>query len=1101
MKLLFTGIVSAWLLVPLFLGLSALTVLLYRRHALPKPWSYWLPASRITVLALLILTLFQPVLAHIYTVTERGRIPILVDTSGSMSLVDDYSPARQIEIGWQLKLYDRKLRNMVFRKEEERWSDIDRMLTEITKTGEELGEKLRAEVPWTPEFGKEVASFAGQLDEVHDELLDQGKTLRESVEKSEYLDLARDAGSVSWKRYDEVAGGRVGDLKKSPKFPGEPDFYGTLENLEIPADQADSYGGVVCGYLLAPASGTYLFTILADEEGELFLSEDDFPGRTNRIAGAYRTTATSSEVKLKEGKVYYIEVLYKEHDGPDRMVVGWKRPDGKTQTPIPGAHLAPYGLPGVTAPFRTEFIEFAENVVGMGETIGELAKTLEDMDDKEAKQHDEALGVVEKLAGMPARFHATEGALERLQLLADERLAFSGIEEIDEARETIDSMKREDMVEYLLTKRPFRLVTRLQKRGDAEVFSLQEKPEVVDANDYTNLAGELASTRLGSTIQAVLGRYEKSRVAGVVLLTDGNVNAGRPVNEAREELRERGIPVFTLAVGSPVPPPDVAIAWVIAPRTSFVDDNLRLSVVLKRDGYQEREIKVKVSSGDEILREKTVEPGEETRIVVDLSFVEKTGGVRDYTVEAEGFDEEAFDHNNRKGFTVSLLKDRIRTLVVDEFPRWETRYLGMMLSRDKRVDLRTIFVASTEDEELPVGEKGYPETRDELMGYHIIVLGDVAPRHFSDEQLEHLRDFVLERGGTLILLCGEHYMPSRYGDTPVGEIIPLKRTGTAREPVHRSRLFPDENAEEDAGAIYPLGLTEPARFEDVMQIGATPDLSEELWKKLPPMNWVQEGAVVSKTADLLVLAERSTRDRRTRHGRRESPAVAKAYVGLGKVLYLGTDSFWRWRYRSRWTYHHRFWGQVLLWATMGRTTGDDPNVKLMVDRFAYAPEESVVIKARILDANKDPLNETDATLELFDEAEELVKRVPLVYLADSGGEYRAELKDLARGKYKVVPRVPEITEREIEAEAEFEIRDLPTSEYIDLALNEAQIEEFSDTHVPFEHALEILEDVPRIESEEEHRDDTELWDTWPYLLLVGILLGFEWQARKRLKLV
>ncbi|NQT93153.1 MAG: hypothetical protein HQ559_10365, partial [Lentisphaerae bacterium] len=763
MKLLFTGIISGWLLVPLFLGLSALTIHLYRRHSLPRPWSFWLPAARIAVLALLILALFQPVFARFYSVTERGRIPILVDTSGSMSLVDDYSPSRQIEIGWQLKLYNRKLRNMSFRKEQDRWAEIDKLLNASREAGKELGEKLGAGVPWTRDFGKEVDDFADALDKVHKKVLDHGETLRKSVEKTEYLDLSRDAGRISWKRYDEITGPRIADLVKSPKYPEKPDLRLTLEKFELPADQADSYGGVACGYLLPPVSGKYVFTIVADEDGELFLSEDDFPGRTNRLATAYRTTGTSAEVKLKKGKVYYIEALYKELTGPDRMVVGWRRPDGKTQSPIPGEYLAPYGLPGVTAPFQTEFISFAEEIVKIGEALGVFAETLGGMDDEEVKRHDDALAIVDEFTAMPGRFRATEGALERLQVLADERLAFSGIEEIDEARETIASMKREDMAKFLLTKKPFRLVSRLGKRGLAEVFSLNEAGEVVEPDDYTNLVGELASTRIGSTLQDVLGRYEKSRVSGVVLLTDGNVNSGRPVNEAREELRERGIPVFTLDIGSPVPPPDIAIARVIAPRTSFVDDNLRLAVVLKRDGYQEKKITVKVSSGDEVLKEKTIEPGEETRTVVDLSFVEKTGGVRNYTVEAELFDGEAFDHNNRKSFTVNLLKDRIRTLVVDEFPRWETRYLAMMLSRDKRVDLRTIFVASTEEEELPPGEDGYPETRDELMGYHIIVMGDVAPRHFSEEQMENIRDFVLERAGTLILLCGEHYMPAQYG--------------------------------------------------------------------------------------------------------------------------------------------------------------------------------------------------------------------------------------------------------------------------------------------------------------------------------------------------
>ena len=36
--------------------------------------------------------------------------------------------------------------------------------------------------------------------------------------------------------------------------------------------------------------------------------------------------------------------------------------------------------------------------------------------------------------------------------------------------------------------------------------------------------------------------------------------------------------------------------------------------------------------------------------------------------------------------------------------------------------------------------------------------------------------------------------------------------------------------------------------------------------------------------------------------------------GLGRVLYIGIDSTWRWRKGVGDLYHHRFWGQVTRWA-------------------------------------------------------------------------------------------------------------------------------------------------------------------------------------------
>src|SRR5207247_2247757 len=40
--------------------------------------------------------------------------------------------------------------------------------------------------------------------------------------------------------------------------------------------------------------------------------------------------------------------------------------------------------------------------------------------------------------------------------------------------------------------------------------------------------------------------------------------------------------------------------------------------------------------------------------------------------------------------------------------------------------------------------------------------------------------------------------------------------------------------------------------------------------------------------------------------------------GFGKVVFVGLDSTWRWRYRAGDVYHHRFWGQLVRWAAAER---------------------------------------------------------------------------------------------------------------------------------------------------------------------------------------
>jgi len=340
-------------------------------------------------------------------------------------------------------------------------------------------------------------------------------------------------------------------------------------------------------------------------------------------------------------------------------------------------------------------------------------------------------------------------------------------------------------------------------------------------------------------------------------------------------------------------------------------------------------------------------------------------------------------------------------------------------------------------------------------------------------------------------------MPSAYSSTPLSRVIPLKRFGAPHTVVLPAPPPEGQAPGPTQSGRFPLSLSVPGRHEDAVQIGASAEGSADLWEGLPNLHWVRADTSMSRAATTLAVADST--DGSLRKG--GEPVIATSYVGLGKTLYMGSDEFWRWRYRARWTYHHRFWGQILLWATMGRTAGTDANVKLMVDRLAYAPDETVLVRARILDDTGAPLPAANASVDVLDEAGERIRVLPLMPLEDSGGEYRAQLVDLPRGKYTVQPQVPQFADRTLEANVTFDVRDLPTSEYVDLALNETVLAEMSDTYLPFERILDVVDSIPEIAFTEEHRDDRELWDTAFFMILVAALLGLEWWLRKKHKLV
>ena len=161
-------------------------------------------------------------------------------------------------------------------------------------------------------------------------------------------------GWISADYYPNIKGSSVADLTNNPRYPDRPSIRATIKKFETPSNIADRYGIRVYGYVCAPQTGTYVFTIASDESSELWLSTDSDTAHKMKIAylnsavpkRAWNYTASqkSDPIRLIKGKRYYIEALLKENTGKDHLAVAWTLPDGTFEGPIPGNRLSPWEL-------------------------------------------------------------------------------------------------------------------------------------------------------------------------------------------------------------------------------------------------------------------------------------------------------------------------------------------------------------------------------------------------------------------------------------------------------------------------------------------------------------------------------------------------------------------------------------------------------------------------------------------------------------------------------------------------------------------------------------------------------------------------------------
>ncbi|EEF62342.1 LamG-like jellyroll fold domain-containing protein [Pedosphaera parvula] len=153
--------------------------------------------------------------------------------------------------------------------------------------------------------------------------------------------------------YDPIPGNTVSNLTSNPIFPSAPTSYEVLANgLQESINIGDTFGAWTRGFIEAPQTGLYTFSVASDDEGQLWLSTNSSPAGLvqiceNQTAVGYATYSQnpgqkSASIPLVAGQKYYFEMFHQEGIGGDHCEASWTLPDGTFETIISGNHLWPF---------------------------------------------------------------------------------------------------------------------------------------------------------------------------------------------------------------------------------------------------------------------------------------------------------------------------------------------------------------------------------------------------------------------------------------------------------------------------------------------------------------------------------------------------------------------------------------------------------------------------------------------------------------------------------------------------------------------------------------------------------------------------------------
>ena len=583
---------------------------------------------------------------------------------------------------------------------------------------------------------------------------------------------------------------------------------------------------------------------------------------------------------------------------------------------------------------------------------------------------------------------------------------------------------------------------------------------------------------LGSVLLKAVKEAQGTRIASILLISDGASNGGTSPLAAAQQLKAQQIPVLTVGVGSAEAgkgSSDLAARDLVAGPTVFVKNRPEIRGVIGVRGFGGKPVEVEllVEGDPKPVDTQTIKvpEGADVVAVTGLKYVPETPGEKRLTLRVKPQPGELVASNNKVDTYLEVLKGGLKVLYIQgpDFS-WEPRYLihGVDPAREINTELRVI-------REPARGDKGLLNDADFTPGqYDVYILGGIPADHFTRPQIALLRRAV-ERGAGLMMLGGRSsFGLGGWGSTDLEKVLP-SRLSTA-----------DGEFLSDDGVKVTPNVNNLNEY--VLRLGATPADSAAIWAKLAPITGYNRLGQPNPLAVVLAQA-----------GRDPVMLALDDAGGKGRSLEFGGET-WPWA-RTEKEAHARFWRQVILWLARRENKGDD-QIKLRLEARRVAVGQKLDLTASARDGKNDPILDAqfEATFTAIDPKLKPTAKTEAIPVFPQGDEVKGPIfANVEPGEYEVVVKGKRGGKEFARSSARFIVyqddRELENPA-ADPALLRQIAETTGGTAMKSEELASTLKALGPEAAEYVQQIDKRLWDNWPFFLIFTTVLTAEWALRK-----
>jgi len=528
---------------------------------------------------------------------------------------------------------------------------------------------------------------------------------------------------------------------------------------------------------------------------------------------------------------------------------------------------------------------------------------------------------------------------------------------------------------------------------------------------------------------------EMSFLDGILLVSDG-VNTADEENEAfslsakpqnnninQRNKENESAPIFPLNIFSndSKNPPDISILSIDAPAYAFKGLDIPVSVKIKKRSTSDftrsysspptkvvlsvkgffttdknTEIPAGTSQEEDDIKQKgyvfsinkeLAEGVNEIKLNIPAPPGARTGKIS-YTVYVSTFSWEITNENNRKSFSIEILRDKIRILYLCGRPSYEYSFLRDFIKNDLGFELVTFVILRNVDDVVLVPDEelslipfpGADLIIKQLKDFNVVIFDNFTYQRFGiyPQHLDMLKKWVAAGGGFLMIGGENSFVQGGYANTGVAEMLPVvlekdmpyrlevgKFTPVVAK-VGQDKSYYDEDdfikewfnlwqQQEEQQQQHQQSTGAGSQKNSPLQ-GAVGDERNKFLYKLPLLEGVQ---VLRPHKDSRVVLSHPWVKVDQSRSSTLAPVLAFRDFGKGRTAALLTNTTWRWKMSNEAPvgFYESFWKAVINYLAssldkdagqmkvigLKKVVGDDENLNFIVKKRYPSSRLSVIL--------------------------------------------------------------------------------------------------------------------------------------------------------------